>query len=335
MDKYRLETSKTEENETINDNEIRVTTQGKMRRSISYAITLFQEKKVEEITIKAMGKAISKTVNIAEIIKRRFPGLHQITEIDSTKIFEVFHPKETGLDKVETTRHVSSILIRLTTKQPENHETLLGYQPPISVDLVKPADTTRPFARRPRGRGGRRGGRGRGGRGGGRGYARREEKIEEYTETDEIPESEARGRGGRGGRGVRGGRGTGGVGGPGRRGRGRGRSYSRNPERGENDERQTEKSEQLEKEGGGGFGRGGRGGRGESRGRRGRGRGYRNSETFQSENIESTSPKISEDPGAESKGNISRGRGRRGRGSGRGRETTRSRYPRGQGASNE
>lgn len=62
-----------------------------------------------------MGRAINKTVTIAEIIKRRIQGLHQITQIDSTDITDVWEPLEEGLDRLETTRHVSSIQITLST----------------------------------------------------------------------------------------------------------------------------------------------------------------------------------------------------------------------------
>jgi DNA-binding protein len=141
MDKYeRVETSKTDE--SIGKNEIRVTTQGKMRRYISYATNLLQPsdpetKPVDYITLKAMGKAINKTVAIAEIIKRRIPNLHQVTDIDSTDIKEKYQPTQPGLEVVETTRHVSSILISLYPQAPENFETTIGYQPPIPPTEVK------------------------------------------------------------------------------------------------------------------------------------------------------------------------------------------------------
>jgi len=171
MEKYtRVETSKLDE--SINKNEIRVTTQGKMRRYITYATNLLQDKNCEEITLKAMGKAINKTVAIAEIIKRRIPGLHQITEIDSTDIKETYTPNEEGLEQVETTRHVSSILISLFTREPDTSS--IGYQPPIPDTEVKTSPGGRSsFPRRsgrPRGRGGRGRGRGRGPRSGGSYY---------------------------------------------------------------------------------------------------------------------------------------------------------------------
>lgn len=45
-----------------------------------------------------MGRAINKTVTIAEILKRRISGLHQVTEIESTDIIDVWEPLEEGLE---------------------------------------------------------------------------------------------------------------------------------------------------------------------------------------------------------------------------------------------
>jgi DNA-binding protein Alba len=164
MDKYRrVEKAKAET--PIQENDIRITTQGKMRNYISYATKLFQEKGVAEITLKAMGRAINKTVTIAEIIKRRIAGLYQITKIDSTDITDVWEPLEEGLDRVETTRHVSSIQITLSTKPLNDSDP--GYQPPIPTEQVKAGFTGAPPPRERRGGIGGRGrpffrGRGRG-----------------------------------------------------------------------------------------------------------------------------------------------------------------------------
>jgi DNA-binding protein Alba len=127
MDKYRrVEKPKTETE--IQENEIRITTQGKMRNYITYATNLFQQKGSSEVVLKAMGRAINKAVTIAEIIKRRIQNLHQNTVINSTDITDVWEPIEEGLDRLETTRHVSSIQITLSTKplDPESP----GYQAP-------------------------------------------------------------------------------------------------------------------------------------------------------------------------------------------------------------
>ncbi|KAK8653519.1 hypothetical protein V6N13_127514 [Hibiscus sabdariffa] len=245
MDRYqRVEKPKAEI--PINETEIRITTQGRTRNYITYATTLLQEKGSSEIVLKAMGRAISKTVMIAELIKRRIAGLHQNTSIGSTDITDMWEPLEEGLLPLETTRHVSTIAITLSTKELEVSS--IGYQPPLSVDQVKPLNEFEeegapeaPPGTRGRGQGGRGrsrgrgnygavgyngdgwdGGRGFGGRGRGRGNSFRGRGrgygaggYYDYSMSDAPP---AQGRGRDRGRG----RGRGRMG----RGRGRGR-YSR------------------------------------------------------------------------------------------------------------
>ena len=75
-------------------------------------------------------------MTIAEILKRRISGLHQITRIDSTDITDVWEPLEEGLDRVETTRHVSSITILLSQTPLDVNDP--GYQAPLSPDQIKP-----------------------------------------------------------------------------------------------------------------------------------------------------------------------------------------------------
>ncbi|WRX21496.1 DNA/RNA-binding protein Alba-like - like 5 [Theobroma cacao] len=86
------------------------------------------EKQVGEIVLKAMGQAISKTVAISEIIKKRIPGLHQETSISSMSITDMWELMEEGLvpyylrhsyvlSSLEMTRQVSLISISLSTKE--------------------------------------------------------------------------------------------------------------------------------------------------------------------------------------------------------------------------
>eukprot|EP00245_Coleochaete_scutata_P004443 TRINITY_DN17065_c0_g1_i1.p1 TRINITY_DN17065_c0_g1~~TRINITY_DN17065_c0_g1_i1.p1 ORF type:complete len:238 (+),score=38.33 TRINITY_DN17065_c0_g1_i1:151-864(+) len=208
MDRYtRVEKPRMEE--AITENEVRITTQGKMRNYITYTTTAFQEKGVQEIVLKAMGRAINKTVTIAEIIKRRIPGLHQITSIGSTDITDVWEPLEEGLRQLETTRHVSTITITLSTKELDKNAT--GYQPPLPEDQVKPYTDMEGFdddaypRTRGRGRsGGFRGANGNntmGGRGRG-GFQGLDHSVQDYVPTgvDAVPKyytgrGQGRGRG--------------------------------------------------------------------------------------------------------------------------------------------
>ncbi|XP_019188449.1 PREDICTED: heterogeneous nuclear ribonucleoprotein R-like isoform X2 [Ipomoea nil] len=134
MDRYQ-KVEKPKPESAINENEIRITTQGLVRNYINYATTLLQERRGKDILLKAMGQAISKTVAITEIIKRRFPGLHQDTSISSVSITDVWEPIEEGLQIVEQTRHVSMISITLSTK--ELNKNSPGYQAPSHVEEGK------------------------------------------------------------------------------------------------------------------------------------------------------------------------------------------------------
>lgn len=203
MDRYqKVERPRAET--PINENEIRITSQGRMRSYITYAMSLLQGKGSQEVVFKAMGRAINKTVTIVELIKRRVVGLHQITSIGSIDITDTWEPLEEGLLPLETTRHVSMITITLSLK--ELNTSTLGYQPPLPADQVKAvADFDYEGEGSPTGRG-----RGRGGRGRGRprapsgnGFAPNED-----GNWDRPARGFSRGRGR--GRGYRGGRGGGG-----------------------------------------------------------------------------------------------------------------------------
>jgi len=128
------------------------------------SLLLLQENGHDEISIKAMGRAINKTVMVVELIKRRVGGLHQNTVTESVDITDTWEPLEEGLLPLETTRHVSMITVTLSKKPLDTSSP--GYQPPIPAEEVKPAfdydhEESYPPGRG-RGRGGGRRGRGRG-----------------------------------------------------------------------------------------------------------------------------------------------------------------------------
>ncbi|MQL90395.1 hypothetical protein Taro_022983 [Colocasia esculenta] len=135
MDRYQR-VEKPREETPINENEMRITAQGRIRNYISYATSLLQEKGSNEIVFKAMGRAINKTVMIVELIKRRIVGLHQNTSVGSTDITDTWEPLEEGLLLLETTRHVS--MITITLSKTELDTSSIGYQSPIPPDQVKP-----------------------------------------------------------------------------------------------------------------------------------------------------------------------------------------------------
>ncbi|CAI9117032.1 OLC1v1018343C1 [Oldenlandia corymbosa var. corymbosa] len=209
MDRYR-KVEKPKAETPIDENEIRITSQGRMRSYITYAMSLLQEKGSEEVVFKAMGRAINKTVTIVELIKRRIVGLHQITSITSTDINDTWEPLEEGLLPLQTTRHVSMITITLSKKELDT--SALGYQPPIPADQVKvSAEIDYDGEGSPNGRGRGRGGRGRGRFRGasGNGYAGGEYEDGGWENNRGYGRGRGRGRG----RNFRG-RGRGGYNGP-------------------------------------------------------------------------------------------------------------------------
>ncbi|KVI05182.1 DNA/RNA-binding protein Alba-like protein [Cynara cardunculus var. scolymus] len=195
MDRYQ-KVEKPRAEQAIDENEIRITSQGRMRSYITYAMTLLQEKGSSEIVFKAMGRAINKTVTIVELIKRRIVGLHQNTSIGSTDITDTWEPLEEGLLPLETTRHVSMITITLSKK--ELNTSSIGYQPPLPADQVKVLNEFEydgegsPTARG-RGRGGR--GRGRSRAVPGNGYAPDEYDDGGWDGPSGYPRGRGRGRG--------------------------------------------------------------------------------------------------------------------------------------------
>ena len=135
MDKYRR-VEKSRPAVPIGENEVRITAKGMPRNYVTYAITLVEEKGASDIILKAMGRAISNAVTVAEILKRRIPGLHQTTEISSADVNYMWEPLEEGLSTLETTRHVSMIAITLSRRQLNTSSA--GYPSPLHADQLEP-----------------------------------------------------------------------------------------------------------------------------------------------------------------------------------------------------
>lgn len=71
---------------------------------------------------------------VAEVLKRRVPGLHQITEIKEREIVDVYEPREEGLVRVEQKRFLTIIEITLTKEPTADQKKAPGYQAPITAN---------------------------------------------------------------------------------------------------------------------------------------------------------------------------------------------------------
>jgi len=100
------------------ENEIRLSRKTRENRYIVYAAALLldKDKKITSVTLKGLGETIPRVLLVAEILRRRIKGLHQINKISNTTIEEIYEPTENGLDTVIVKRTLSMLEIKLTTE---------------------------------------------------------------------------------------------------------------------------------------------------------------------------------------------------------------------------
>mmetsp|Transcript_2310 Transcript_2310/g.3303 ORF Transcript_2310/g.3303 Transcript_2310/m.3303 type:complete len:329 (-) Transcript_2310:58-1044(-) len=305
MDQYRrVETKKPEMK--IQEDEIRITAAGRPNRHyVNYALKKLghqhksqsteaddpkepekEEAPLRSVTFRAMGQAINTTVLVVEMVKRIVPGLHQINEISSSEITDVYEPLYEGLKTVTVTRRVPRIEITLS-KDPPADMKHVGYQAPkdpeeLAAEEKRAAAAAGAAAANQGGRGKKKGrsrgrGRGRRGRRGGRKPSQQtEEQPADVQNGDNEPQNEeGKENGGR--RGKSRGRGRGRRGRRGKRGGNRNEAKQNGEGNAEQGKDVTETPQNNGQDVQGGDGRGGRsrGRRGGRRrgGRRGRGRG--------------------------------------------------------------
>lgn len=99
----------------------------------------FNNKGKDSVTLSSLGQAITKAVTIAEIVKHRIPGLHQINEINTIIIDDEYEPleEEKELDKMTVSRKLTCLQITLTKTAPADTK-VAGYQEPIPESEVNP-----------------------------------------------------------------------------------------------------------------------------------------------------------------------------------------------------
>lgn len=120
--KVEKEKQKTEENE------IRVTAKGQIKKQLAYALRILQATDYRNIEIRGTGNAIVKALILIELVKRRVGDLHQINTITSTEIVDEFEPLVEGLEKIEQRRRVTCLNCILSKDPLDENE--VGYQPP-------------------------------------------------------------------------------------------------------------------------------------------------------------------------------------------------------------
>jgi DNA-binding protein len=90
----------------------------------------------DTVVIKGVSNAVQSAVNLAELIKHRVKGLHQINKISNITIVDEYEPLIEGLDHLKFSRIVTMLQITLT-KSANVVTTDIGYQEPIAESEVQ------------------------------------------------------------------------------------------------------------------------------------------------------------------------------------------------------
>eukprot|EP01064_Diplonema_japonicum_P016271 TRINITY_DN24276_c0_g1_i1.p1 TRINITY_DN24276_c0_g1~~TRINITY_DN24276_c0_g1_i1.p1 ORF type:complete len:212 (+),score=42.69 TRINITY_DN24276_c0_g1_i1:60-638(+) len=156
-------------------NELLIGSQRSPKQCISQAIDLLESGE-KTLVLKGRGSAVNAVVNIAEVVKRRVKGLHQLTQMESLEVTDEYEPKDSsaGLENIKKTKYICGLSITLSLEELDT--SLPGYQEPLPSEQVTQEDKDRrarraaaPRTTRPSSGGGRGG---KSGRGGGRGNSR-------------------------------------------------------------------------------------------------------------------------------------------------------------------
>ncbi len=189
--------------DTLPTNEIRVRRGVGIGRYLKRAWELLNntEGGDDTVVIKGVSNAVQSAVDLAELIKHRVKGLHQINKISNITIVDEYEPLVEGLDHLKFSRIVTMLQITLTKNGDKVDKNDIGYQEPIPEDEVQEynekerLDDGRRNERR-RNRGGDTRGR-RGGRRGGRGGRRQNPDDRKDDRDDRQRDEDAPRRGGR------------------------------------------------------------------------------------------------------------------------------------------
>ncbi len=97
---------------------------------------VYHRESLPNVFFQILGNALSKAVQLAEVLKRRFAGLYQVTSIGSTDIVDEYVPNdgEEDLENVTQTKTVSIMTIKLSKTELKSSD--IGYQAPIDQELV-------------------------------------------------------------------------------------------------------------------------------------------------------------------------------------------------------
>ena len=105
------------EKEKTEENEIRVTSKGQIKKYLGYALRVLTKTDHKNLKIRATGNAIVKALILIEIVKRRIGDLHQINSITSTEIIDEYEPQVEGFEPTIQKRRVTCLDCELSKEE--------------------------------------------------------------------------------------------------------------------------------------------------------------------------------------------------------------------------
>jgi len=112
------------------ESEIRVRVNSPPFAYAAYAGKLLLQKDFDYVYLNATGAAVSNSIKVIEYLKTHIKGLHISYNILSKEFVDEYEPKVEGLDKVTTTRTVSTLEAKLTIKKGDELKNEVGYMAP-------------------------------------------------------------------------------------------------------------------------------------------------------------------------------------------------------------
>lgn len=125
--------------------EMRVKEGSKIRNLMGFAMSRMQGEKglsgegvsgggLRQVVFTGSGRAVTKTITCAEIMKRKVGSLHQLTKLRYKVVKEVWESTEGGTSEMTVHRTVPSISILLSKDPLDPQEP--GYQPPETLSAL-------------------------------------------------------------------------------------------------------------------------------------------------------------------------------------------------------
>ncbi|XP_051512033.1 ribonuclease P protein subunit p25-like protein [Myxocyprinus asiaticus] len=134
--------------------EMRVKEGSKIRNLMGFAMARMQDETgtsgqtgLRQVVFSGSGRAVTKTITCAEIMKRKIGGLHQMTKLQYKGLREVWESQEGGDSEMTVHRTLPSISILLSKDPLDPLEP--GYQPPDNENERTREEASQAVEKRP------------------------------------------------------------------------------------------------------------------------------------------------------------------------------------------